>query len=169
MRENYLRCMQVFFNCEEFFQGEELQPIHKVLKKMHGCLTMIFTRLMEVCDSMEEEKKILQSHFDSKTKEYTIKKLVEQRNFRLGMEGDKPKLRRMGGTVLSEDADRGIEGGRRKLLTLNQEIEQFVEEDTKLIDEIESYMAHQHEILNTMNRDNLGVKLYRILEYFKDC
>lgn len=52
LRENYIRCMQIFFSCEEFFQGEALQPIHKILKKMHNCLTKIFSKLMDVCDSV---------------------------------------------------------------------------------------------------------------------
>lgn len=67
--------------------------------------------MMEVCESTEDEKKVLQNHFDQKTKEYTIKKVLEQRHFRLGLKGIKPGMRKMGGTVLSEETERGIDGG----------------------------------------------------------
>lgn len=63
---------------------------------------------------MEIEKKFLQNHFDEKTKEYTIKKVIDQRNSRLGSLGEKPKLRQMGGTTLNDDVERGLENNRPK-------------------------------------------------------
>jgi hypothetical protein len=46
LRESYLRCMQIFFSCEELFQDEFLRPIYNILKKTHSCLKMVFCRLM---------------------------------------------------------------------------------------------------------------------------